>query len=139
MSHDVIIHVHRRAWLIWFLGVSIAIGLAGYLPLRAVSSLTRNSALAGWIVAILLSGSAGWLVFWAFEKSHKALLMVTFGGMLARMVIVGILAAVAALMDIVDEIGFIAGLFGPYFIYQFVEVMILLRYQTAVTSSGVQE
>ena len=124
-------HTHAgTAWIRWFAVGTFVLALLSIYPLTQVAPPLRTGALWGWLVSFALCAPSGWLAIWSFGRSLKAFLLVTFGGMLIRLAIVGALIVTVALMELVHPSAFAFGILAPYVIYQALEIYIVHRHRT---------
>lgn len=120
-------YVRMKLWIRWFLGLTLIAMIVVVYPLSQVPSHVRHGALLGWSVSLLISGSSGALAFWSLDHSQRVFLLVTFGGMLARLAIVTVAVGVAILVLHVHVGSFLVGLLGAYTVYQALELFMLYR------------
>ncbi len=118
-----------------WIGLATLLGaLIAAVPLGRADALTRWSAVAGWLVSLVLCGS-GWLgVTWAVRRSQKAMMMATFGGMLGRLVVAGAATAVSIGFGWVHHAAFVMGLLGSFTVYQAVEITLVHRLNRSLFS-----
>ncbi len=125
---------YRALWARWFVIVSIVAGLGLAVALNRVAPLLRTSALWGWATSFVLCGAGGWLAFWSLRQQTKTFMLVLFGGMAARLLVAGVALVVAVLAFNLDPAGFAIGLLASYAVYQFIEIAIVQRQQSAARS-----
>ncbi|MDZ7266950.1 MAG: hypothetical protein ONB48_05740 [candidate division KSB1 bacterium] len=75
-----------------------------------------------------------WGLRWASTRSHKIFLSMLFGGLLFRVIIVGVALFVVWKWSNLDLTIFAASLVGTYLILQFTETLILQRHFKRIKS-----
>ncbi|HDS73953.1 MAG TPA: hypothetical protein ENN56_00280 [Firmicutes bacterium] len=122
---------HRRAvlvrthWLRWFFGLSAVFIVAAIVIAIAYRSGAAQQLLIGWAISFVMCLLSGWLAFGSIGRSMNRIMLVAFGGMLLRMVIVGASVAVAVVTHTSYLVFFVAGLMGGYVLYQALEIFML--------------
>ena len=106
------------------LGVTLLGGAVAYAVARDGSS--RRGAMLG---VAMSASSALWALYlkrWAVEKSLKAALSIAGIVFLVRLIIVSVGVIIVPSFD-AGVVAFIAGFFGSYFVFQWVEISYLLK------------
>jgi len=115
----------RALWLRWLVGLTVAAALLAAYPLSIAPPAHRNSALLGWSISFVVCAASGLVAFWSLDHSMRGFLLATFGGMIARLVVIGGTVVVAVVVVRVSVAPFLIGLFGAYVVYQALEVIAL--------------
>jgi len=114
-------------------GVTLGAALVAAYPLSHVPPLLRNSALVGWLISLAVCASSGFLAFWSLDHSSRTFMLVTFGGMVVRMAVVGVAVVLAILVGRVHVTAFVIGLLGAYTVYHALEVLMLNLHRSAAS------
>jgi hypothetical protein len=115
----------RSRWLKWFIrltGISLMIALW---PLYLAGWYAAVSALAGYTLSFIMCFAAGWLALSAIGGPMSRVMIIAFGGMLARMVIVAASVTLVGTTGYGQVTGFTIGLMGAYMMYQSLEITML--------------
>lgn len=116
------------AFLRYVLYASLIVFIAAYYPVyKYASSLQISSIIYGYLISLINVLIGYGLTGIAFEKKVKSFMIIVFGGMVLRMLLVTALLLILLYIAHLDEVSLVASVFFFYFLFISIEIKFLYK------------
>ena len=123
-----VIKKYDTAFLRYVLYASLIVFIAAYYPVyKYASSLQISSIIYGYLISLVNVLIGYGLTGIAFEKKVKSFMVIVFGGMLVRMLLVAVLLLILLYIAKLDAASLVASVFFFYFLFISIEIKFLFK------------
>jgi len=123
-----VIKKYDTAFLRYVLYASLIVFIAAYYPVyKYASSLQISSIIYGYLISLVNVLIGYGLTGIAFEKKVKSFMVIVFGGMLVRMLLVAVLLLILLYIAQLDAASLVASVFFFYFLFISIEIKFLFK------------